>query len=272
MLYFAHISDIHLDLRPRAHARARRVMTYLRTLPLDAILVTGDISDHGSTAEYEQAKAELAAEVPVLMLPGNHDNRAVFRRVLLGEDGQQQPLNMVRSVGNATFVLCDSVIPGQSAGVLTQETIEWLGGVLADGDGPAFVCLHHPPVPLHSDLIDGVRLGEPGKLAAQIARHPRVVAILCGHAHAAAASTFAGRPLLVTPGICSTLRLPWATTDQLTWRNTLDYESPLTVAFHVLDDTGRLTTHYIPVPPAMPDGRPDKRASGEILVDALNER
>lgn len=223
-------------------------MSYLRGLPLDAILITGDITDHGTAEEYEQAKAELAAEVPVLMLPGNHDNRAMFRKVLLGEDGQQ-PVNQVCPIGSATFLLCDSSIPGQPDGLLTRETIQWLGSALSDGAGPAFICLHHPPVPLHSELVDEIRLTEPDKLAEQIARHPRVAAILCGHAHAAAASAFAGRPLLVSPGIRSTLRLPWATTEHLTWRNTLDFGSPLTVAFHVLDDSGRLTTHYICVPP-----------------------
>ena len=45
------------------------VMEYLRSLRLDAILVTGDIADHGRYDEYEQAKASLTADVPVLTLP-----------------------------------------------------------------------------------------------------------------------------------------------------------------------------------------------------------
>ena len=249
MLYFAHISDIHLDQSQQAIARARLVMTYLRGLPLDAIVITGDITDNGTAQEYELARAELAADVPVLMLPGNHDERAAFRKVLLGREGGL-PVNQVRTVGRATFVLCDSSIPGQSPGLLADETIRWLDAVLAGSDGPALVCLHHPPVQLHSELIDELRLTEPEGFAALLARHPRVVAVLCGHAHAAAASTFAGRPLLAAPGVASALRLPWATTEHLTWRNTLDRGSPPAVAFHVLDDDNRLTTHYLLVPPA----------------------
>ncbi|MET0492684.1 MAG: hypothetical protein ABW000_06080 [Actinoplanes sp.] len=38
------------------------------------------------------------------------------------------------------------------------------------------------------------------RLAALIAAHPQVAAVLTGHAHTAAASTFAERPLLVAPG------------------------------------------------------------------------
>lgn len=246
-MYFAQISDIHLDLSERATGRVRPVMAYLRDLPLDAIVITGDITDHGTVQEYELAASELTADIPVLMLPGNHDDRGAFRKVLLGADGDQ-PINETRLIGSATFALCDSSIPGSPRGLLADETIAWLDGVLADGEGPAVVCLHHPPVKLHSELVDELRLTEPGKFAALIARHPRVAAILCGHAHTAAVSTFAGRPVLVAPGIASRLRLPWASTEQLTWNNTLDFSGPLTVAFHVLDDDYQLTTHYLPVP------------------------
>jgi hypothetical protein len=61
---------------------------------------------------------------------------------------------------------------------------------------------------------------------------------VCGHAHTPAASTFAGRPLLVAPGVVSTLRLPWEHGE------VLDHSLPPAIAFHVLDDEWRLTTHY----------------------------
>lgn len=91
-------------------------------------------------------------------------------------------------------------------------------------DTPVFVYFHHPPVLLHSPFIDQIR--------------QQVVGILCGHAHSAAATTFAGRPLLVAPGVASTLKLPWERGDDL------DYRLPPAIAFHVLDENWRLTTHY----------------------------
>jgi hypothetical protein len=81
-------------------------------------------------------------------------------------------------------------------------------------------------------------LESPGDLAALIDAHPQVVAVLTGHAHTAAASTFAGRPLIVAPAITWTLRLPWEG-DQ-----PADREQPPGLAFHILDDDRRLTTHY----------------------------
>ncbi|RBL85628.1 phosphodiesterase, partial [Streptomyces cavourensis] len=48
-MLLAQISDLHLDGSERATRRATRTMEYLRALPrpVDALLVTGDIADHG---------------------------------------------------------------------------------------------------------------------------------------------------------------------------------------------------------------------------------
>jgi 3',5'-cyclic-AMP phosphodiesterase len=242
-MIFAHISDTHFDAGERALGRTRKVMSWLRELPLDAIVVSGDIADHGAIAEYEQAKAELTAEFPVLILPGNHDVRGPYRKVLLNEEGDE-PINEVHKIGDVTFALCDSSIPGRNDGRLAPETLAWLREVLATADGPVVIGLHHPPIRLRHHLLDTIMLNEPGEFEDLVRQSPGVVAVLCGHAHAAAAATFGGRPLLLAPGVVSTSRLPFATRDELTWANVADLEEPPAVAFHVLDDDGRLVTHF----------------------------
>lgn len=228
MLVLAHLSDTHLDGGERNAERAARVMAYLNDLPgpLDAVLITGDITDHGLASEYEQARKLLAAPHPVLTCPGNHDARATYREVLLGEVagdmGGDAPVNRVQHAAGALFALCDSTIPGRDDGLLADSTIAWLQTVLAGApaDTPVFVCFHHPPVTMHSPFVDAIRQRGEQRLARLLARHPQVTAILCGHAHTPAATTFAGRPLLVAPGVASTLRLPWEHGD------VLDFEPP----------------------------------------------
>ena len=100
MMIIARISDTHLDGGERALARTRRVMDYLHGCRIDAILVTGDLTDHGEIQEYEQVKAELTADVPVLTLPGNHDERSAYRKVLLDGEGGA-PVNQLHRVGGA---------------------------------------------------------------------------------------------------------------------------------------------------------------------------
>lgn len=246
MLLLAHLSDTHLDGSERNTERAARVMDYINDLPhpVDVVLITGDIADNGALAEYRQARETLTSRYPVLLLPGNHDVRTTYRTALLDENPGERPFNRVHKLAGAVFALCDSTIPGRNDGSLDGETIDWLDGVLADAapGTPVFIAFHHPPVSLHSPFIDELKLRDEQRLARLVERHPNVVAILCGHAHTAAATTFAGRPLLVAPGVVSTLRLPWEHGD------VLDYRLPPALAFHVLGDDLRLTTHYRVVP------------------------
>ncbi|WP_027345755.1 metallophosphoesterase [Hamadaea tsunoensis] len=242
-MIIAHVSDTHLDGGPRALRRTRLVFEHLRRCAVDVVLVTGDLADHGTADEYAAVRAELVADVPVLMLPGNHDDRAAYRTALLGGSGDA-PINQAVRVGGALFALCDSTVPGQAYGVLGAATLDWLRTVLAGADCPVLIGLHHHPIPLHNPLVDGIGLRDADDFAAVVRDSPAVAAILCGHAHAGAAGTFAGRPLLAAPGVVSTTRLPWTTGETLTWANTADLDGPPGVAFHVLTPGGDITTHF----------------------------
>ncbi|MFH8487502.1 metallophosphoesterase [Streptomyces longisporoflavus] len=242
----AQISDLHLDGSERATRRATHVMNYLRDLPrpVDALLVTGDIADHGDEAEYEEAARILAAPFPVLTCPGNHDARPSYRKALLGQAPDDGPVNEVHHIAGTAILMCDSTIPGRDEGLLDAETLAWIDTTLAalpDGT-PALLAFHQPPVELHHPLPDAYTLQQPEQLAALLEAHPQVAAVLTGHAHTAAASVFAARPLIVGPAITWTLRLPWE------GDNPADRKQPPGLAFHVLDDDHRLTTHYRVLP------------------------
>ncbi|MET7288798.1 metallophosphoesterase [Streptomyces sp. NPDC005573] len=246
MIVIAHLSDIHIDEEPRSAARTRAVMDYLEGLPydLDAVLVTGDIADHALPAEYERARRLLTSRHPVLVCPGNHDGRAAFREFLLGQPPSAEPVDQVHRTDGFVLALCDSSVPGKNEGFLADETLAWLDDVLTrTPDGvPVLVAFHHPPALLHIPFVDGIRQFGEERLAALAARHPRLTAFLCGHAHTPAATTFAGRPLLVAPGVVSTARLPWE--HRAHPQDHVHLDQPPALAFHVLDDEGRLTTHY----------------------------
>jgi len=242
MTLLAQISDLHLDGTERATERAARVMNYLRALPrpVDAVLVTGDIADNGDPGEYEEAARLLDAPFPVLPCPGNHDIRAAYRTALLGEPAADGPINRLHQVGDTAILMCDSTIPGSDEGRLDAEPLDWIDTTLDElnGGSPALIAFHHPPVDLHHPLPDAIRLRPTDEVAELLADHPEVVAVLTGHAHTAAASTFAGRPLLIGPATTWTLRLPWE------GDKPADRDQPPGIAFHVLDDEQRITTHY----------------------------
>lgn len=247
----AHVSDLHLDGSPESLGRARHVLAYLDRLPadLEAVVVTGDLTAAGRPEEYAQI-AELIAgsRHPVFTCPGNHDARGAYRaglpdQVTAGSSGDDAPLNRVHRTGGMVFAMCDSTIPGAHAGQLDDATLAWLESELYDTPirTPAVVALHHPPEPLHTPVLDGMRLRNGDRLAAVLDQFPNVAAVLCGHAHTAAATTFAGLPLRVAPGVFSTLTLPWE--DGVL----LDPAHPPGLAFHVVDGATpewRVVTHY----------------------------
>ena len=243
MLVLAHISDLHLDGSERATERAERVRDRLWDLPgrVDALLVTGDIAEHGAEAEYEEVARILGdAPFPVLACPGNHDSRAPYRKALLGLPAADGPVNSVRVFDDAAVLMCDSSVPGKDEGALEEETYDWIEATLdgLDQERRALLAFHHPPVTLHHPLPDAYPLREPDRLAALLERRPEIAGIITGHAHTPAATTFAGRPLVVGPGVTWTLRMPWE------GEQIADRDAPVGFAFHVLDDEGRLTSHF----------------------------
>ncbi len=248
MFTIAHVSDTHVDGTERAAARVRTVMSYLDDYAarIDVVLVTGDIADHGLADEYREARELLVARHPVLVLPGNHDARGPFAEELLQTSWDGGPVDAAHLVGDTLFVLCDSSIPARDGervdpGLVEDRTLAWLNLTLA-GMSPherAVVAMHHPPVDVHIPLMDPIRLTNPDALAEVLSRHSSVVvAVLVGHAHTAAATTFAGLPLLVAPGVASTVVLPGEAGPRV------NHAMPPGLALHVVDDSGRVMTHF----------------------------
>lgn len=248
MLVIAHLSDTHFGQHDQVAARTRLVLEHLAALdpPVDVVLLTGDIADHGTEAEYAEAAAvlgEWAGPAPLLVCPGNHDSRegyAAFR----GQPADR-PVNQAYRVGGALFLMADSMVPAQDGhridhGFLAPETLAWIDSELAGRgpDEPAYLCLHHPPVTIHLGLMDPIRLRNEAALAEVLAKHQGVVAVLTGHAHSACATTFAGLPTLVPGGIASTVPVDAEPYPTITRKL-----APM-FALHLVGDDGRLVTHW----------------------------
>ncbi len=212
MIVIAHLSDPHLDGTDVPRDRLRRVTAYLREFrtPVDVVLVSGDLADHGLPAEYAELAAELPTDVPVLVLPGNHDVSAPLRAGLasfVDAVGDGHPVHQVRDVAGARFVLVDTTVPGEDHGLLSSESLAWLDGVLREPfDGPVFVAMHHPPLLTHYEVIDQYMLHAQDALEAVLRGKP-ITAILTGHIHNAMVTSFAGHLVLGAPGIRSTVPL-----------------------------------------------------------------
>jgi 3',5'-cyclic AMP phosphodiesterase CpdA len=111
-------------------------------------------------------------------------------------------------VGDVRLVCCDSTVPGEPGGALTDGRLAWLDATLAAEPGrPTLVAMHHPPYRLGIRWIDEMRLADSDAFAAVLRRHPQVVRVLCGHVHRGSVSSFAGSVAVTCPSTYQQLRL-----------------------------------------------------------------
>jgi Icc protein len=204
----AQLSDLHLgaawegvDPQPRLE----RVIEAVRTLPnpVDAVVVSGDLTDDASEQSYDLARQLLGRfDVPVHVLPGNHDNRTRLRQAFELPGTGEDPVDYATDVGELRLVVLDSNVPGQDAGAFGREQLSWLDEELSGQDERlTILVMHHSPLPTGIREWDEINLvaSEREALAAVVGRHPQVRAIAAGHLHRTAASTLAGRPVLSAP-------------------------------------------------------------------------
>jgi Icc protein len=207
----AHLSDPHLDTGPKRLQRLQRVLEQVRALPdVAAVIVTGDIADHGAPEEYVQFRRAMPDDLPTLVVPGNHDVGAVMSQalgVLDGESDGDGAANRTITVGDLTVIGLDSHIDHADEGELGPAAVQFAHDALRSARGPVILALHHPPVPVGHRVMDQFGLQNPHVLETLVRHDDRIVGVLTGHVHTALATTFAGRLLLGAPGIASTMRL-----------------------------------------------------------------
>jgi Icc protein len=207
------LTDLHLfgaetgllrGVRTLASAAAALAQARGEDWPPDALLVTGDIvhDDPAGYTHFHRLFATLG--IPVLCLPGNHDDPRAMRRALA-----KPPFVMGGHVdiGRWRIVLLDSVQAGQAGGALSPTRLAALAAALEQaGERHVLVCLHHHPVPLGSRWLDQVALANPEAFFAVIDGHPGVRGILWGHVHQSFDALRNGVRLLATPSTCVQFR------------------------------------------------------------------
>lgn len=207
----AHLSDSHLTSAGvrynqvlDADAALDRAVAVLRSAvadgrPLDAVILSGDLTDTGDPDAYRRLRAAVEPlGVPVLYATGNHDVRTEFHRSLLGR-GDEGPVLQSVQVGGLRMLALDSTIPGAGHGRLTAEHLTELTTALADpAPEGTIVVLHHAPLPPPSPLLSHFALEAASRIALREAiAGTDVRLVLAGHHHLAQSGTLGAIPVAV---------------------------------------------------------------------------
>lgn len=242
------VSDLHLGAEWSAGdpaARLREAIAAVRRFPdpAEAVIVTGDLTETGAPGDYALARELLAElELPVYVLPGNHDERAAMRQAFELPGEGAEPIQYAAELGALRLLALDTTQPGSDAGELDPERLEWLEAELSRApERPTLVALHHPPLSIGIAVWDEIGLAAAGRAGLErvLAAHPQVLGTIAGHVHRALVGQLAGRPALAIPSAYEQARLAYGL-EQIELCG-----DPPAFAVHSLVD-GRLVSHIQP--------------------------
>jgi Icc protein len=190
-------AELYVDNNARL-AEAVESLTKESPQPI-AVLFTGDLVNDAGLDEY-RALSDLLAPlaVPVLALPGNHDDRTMVRSAFPAlEWCAGSHASWVAAVGNVRVIGLDSTRPGKHGGEFDDERAEWLAGVLdEDHHGVTLLAMHHPPFATGIEWMDRDAFVGLDRFMSVVDGSP-VDRIVCGHLHRPIASAVGGIPAQV---------------------------------------------------------------------------
>lgn len=206
------ISDLHVAANRAlafnvadSAALLEKTVDHLLGLPQkpDCVVVSGDIAVNGNPGGYAIVAKELARfDVPVFVLPGNHDNRENLMAALgayCPADPAMTPyLCYTREEFPARLVFADGTRPGSHSGHLDEQVAEWLQAVFREKtDVPTLLFTHHPPFFSALGLMDEVyeNADEFGRI---LDGNPQA-RLCCGHLHRAMVTMWHGVMAMTAP-------------------------------------------------------------------------
>jgi 3',5'-cyclic-AMP phosphodiesterase len=252
------MTDLHVVARDQlcygrvpTNAQLAQAVAHINALDPrpDAIIVSGDLTDHGHPDEYDLLRELLKPLIPpAFVVPGNHDRREVLLKAFAGENYMPPPdapfVNYVIDRFPLRLIGLDSTVPNRDDGMICEERLRWLDDTLsAQPNRPTVIFMHHPPFRTGVQWMDASGLHRSRIMEQVVLRHRQVVRVACGHIHRPIHVAWAGTIASTAPSTCHQVPL------NLTGRGGLEYiTEPRAVKVHVWDDSYGLISHlsYIP--------------------------
>jgi len=201
----AQITDCHLPADPQQkyrginpHGNLKTLLKKVRRLKPDLLLATGDLSEDGSRASYVAfQKLIKPLGVPVLALPGNHDDAALLAETFPGSPTDKIS---VSEHGPWRIIRLNSSMSGKPEGRFSEDVLAELEDFLGQHkQRPCLIAMHHQPIAIGSPWIDKYPLIDPQAFLQIVDRHPDIKAVVWGHVHQVYEADRKGTAMLGSP-------------------------------------------------------------------------
>lgn len=208
-LKIVQISDCHLFAKPGSkllgmdtdHSLQLVLDLIVKEQPIfDILLATGDLAQDSSVAAYKRLKQQLARfKVPMYWLLGNHDLREPMETALEGN-----PALKAHSVQTHHWqiIFLDSSVPHKVHGYISDNELAFLDQALSSTPLHQLICLHHNPIPTHSQWLDVHSLQNAEAFFNVVDRYSHVKMVVWGHIHQHQETQRNGVLLASTPSTC----------------------------------------------------------------------
>lgn len=208
-LQLVQITDTHLNGPEDGHLLGMKTLHSMHCVldivrqerpQIDAILVTGDLSQDGSVRSYEHLHEALESfPCPVFWFEGNHDEPRSMQQVASGTEH----LHRIIRTQHWQIILLNSQVEGAVFGHLADDQLELLETTLQERpDLHTLVSFHHHPLPMGSRWIDNIGVRNAEELLAVVRRHNNVRCVLWGHVHQESDQMIDGVRYISTPSTC----------------------------------------------------------------------
>ena len=215
------ITDTHLFEDPTVellevctNKRFESVLSHVNQHHADAdlMVISGDLV-HDDGAAYQRLHGLLTDWHDRLeVIPGNHDVREALTGVFpcqtrLGD----QHITFDVKHGGWRIIGLDTLIAGRVEGDIDDAQWDWLENILvADGDSPTAIFMHHPPVIVGSKWVDKLGLVSFERFNVVVEENSQIKLVICGHIHQQYSQPL-GQAMLYTTPSTSVQFLPGAT-------------------------------------------------------------
>lgn len=208
-VHLVQITDTHLNEPEDGHLLGMQTLHSLHCVldrvrmeqnHIDALLVTGDLSQDGSMQSYRHLQKALSDfSCPSFWLEGNHDNPTNLAEA----DAGNHHLERVIRTRHWQIIMLNSQVVGKVYGRLDEQQLKLLDSALSEQPQlHTLVCFHHHPVDMECDWIDGIGIRNADDFWRVIDRHDNVRAVLWGHVHQSSDRMRGNVRLLSTPSTC----------------------------------------------------------------------
>lgn len=178
---------------------------------VDCVIVTGDLTDHGSAAEYAHfAEIMSALKLPWLAIPGNHDQRAPLRATFAETcwAGTAGAIQWRHDIGDLTVIGLDTLLEGAHYGHLADEGLAFLDDVLREDSRRAVVVATHHPVMASGILaMDEDNLRNGAALMRRLETHEGPVRMISGHVHRSMTTRIGNVTCQIAPSVAHAVDL-----------------------------------------------------------------